>query len=308
MDISAMDPTDIQQLFDADVIGDGGQKVGIVQQIFADDVTGAATFVTVRADDGREYFIPVRGAQFATRQVVVPFTREVIESAPQAEADNDLSRAQEAEVYGHYGMEPARRSRISTDDDEDVDFAGPGRGSEESDEEVPEQPTGTEDVRPSEPVEGDGDRSDDIVPAAVARTETSDEAQDEVVGPTESDEATSEETDETASAGNELDRAALDEEGDVPTAVGEGTDRPTTEPHGPGASLGLPEGAQLRRYVVTDLVTVQIPVRREVVCWVDADGQVHEIDQVDAPEEARNVGVPGQATWWFNDGPDSPAG
>ena len=76
----------------------------------------------------------------------------------------------------------------------------------------------------------------------------------------------------------------------------------------PVPAMGLPAGAKLRRYVVTDLVTVQIPVRREVVCWEDAEGNVHELDKVEAPEEAKKAGVPGQATWWFNDGPEAPAG
>ena len=57
MDISAMDPKDIPGLFDAEVVGPDGEKVGTIQQIFADEVTGAATFVTVLSQ-GHEYFIP----------------------------------------------------------------------------------------------------------------------------------------------------------------------------------------------------------------------------------------------------------
>ena len=63
MDISAMDPKDIPGLFDAEVVGPDGEKVGTIQQIFADEVTGAATFVTVLSQ-GHEYFIPVRGAEY----------------------------------------------------------------------------------------------------------------------------------------------------------------------------------------------------------------------------------------------------
>ena len=35
MDISAMDPKDIPGLFDAEVVGPDGEKVGTIQQIFA---------------------------------------------------------------------------------------------------------------------------------------------------------------------------------------------------------------------------------------------------------------------------------
>ena len=128
MDISAMDPKDIPGLFDAEVVGPDGEKVGTIQQIFADEVTGAATFVTVLSQ-GHEYFIPVRGAEYSTSQVNVPFSRNLIETAPEASEEDDLSRDREAEVYGHYGMEPARRSGLEISDDDDIAIAHPGRGA-----------------------------------------------------------------------------------------------------------------------------------------------------------------------------------
>ena len=100
MDISAMDPKDIPGLFDAEVVGPDGEKVGTIQQIFADEVTGAATFVTVLSQ-GHEYFIPVRGAEYSTSQVNVPFSRNLIETAPEASEEDDLSRALfEAVLHG----------------------------------------------------------------------------------------------------------------------------------------------------------------------------------------------------------------
>ena len=125
MDISAMDPKDIPGLFDAEVVGPDGEKVGTIQQIFADEVTGAVTFVTVLSE-GHEHFIPVRGADYSTSHVSVPFNRDIIETAPEASEEDDLSRDREAEVYGHYGMEPARRSGLEIDDD-DIIIAQPGR-------------------------------------------------------------------------------------------------------------------------------------------------------------------------------------
>ena len=83
MDISAMDPKDIPGLFDAEVVGPDGEKVGTIQQIFADEVTGAVTFVTVLSE-GHEHFIPVRGADYSTSHVSVPFNRDIIETAPEA--------------------------------------------------------------------------------------------------------------------------------------------------------------------------------------------------------------------------------
>ena len=271
MDISAMDPKDIPGLFDAEVVGPDGEKVGTIQQIFADEVTGAATFVTVLSQ-GHEYFIPVRGAEYSTSQVNVPFSRNLIETAPEASEEDDLSRDREAEVYGHYGMEPARRSGLEISDDDDIAIAHPGRGA----------------VSESDIVEADV--VDDSEPDA-------DEAgQDTVVTPIVVSEAGSDAEDTD------------DDEENRPKVLSDdhGDEEAHTVDSAP--AVGLPAGAKLRRYVVTDLVTVQIPVRREVVCWEDSEGNIHDFDKVEAPEEAKRAGVPGQATWWFNDGPEAPAG
>ena len=262
MDISAMDPKDIPGLFDAEVVGPDGEKVGTIQQIFADEVTGAATFVTVLSQ-GHEYFIPVRGAEYSTSQVNVPFSRNLIETAPEASEEDDLSRDREAEVYGHYGMEPARRSGLEISDDDDIAIAHPGRGA----------------VSESDIVEADV--VDDSEPDA-------DEAgQDTVVTPIVVSEAGSDAEDTD------------DDEENRPKVLSDdhGDEEAHTVDSAP--AVGLPAGAKLRRYVVTDLVTVQIPVRREVVCWEDSEGNIHDFDKVEAPEEAKRAGVPGQATWWL---------
>lgn len=253
MDISAMDPKDIPGLFDAEVVGPDGEKVGTIQQIFADEVTGAATFVTVLSQ-GHEYFIPVRGAEYSTSQVNVPFSRNLIETAPEASEEDDLSRDREAEVYGHYGMEPARRSGLEISDDDDIAIAHPGRGA----------------VSESDIVEADV--VDDSEPDA-------DEAgQDTVVTPIVVSEAGSDAEDTD------------DDEENRPKVLSDdhGDEEAHTVDSAP--AVGLPAGAKLRRYVVTDLVTVQIPVRREVVCWEDSEGNIHDFDKVEAPEEAKRLG------------------
>ena len=281
MDISAMDPKEIPELFDAEVVGSDGEKVGTIQQIFADEVTGAATFVTVLSE-GHEYFIPVRGADYSTSQVNVPFSRDLIEAAPKASGEDDLSRDREAEVYGHYGMEPARRSGLEISDD-DVATSQPGRGAVSEPDDIAEADVVDDSGSVvAEPEDDEANQDTIITPIVIAET-----GSDEVV-------PTAEGTDEDEENHPE---ALSDDRSDEETCVVE-----------PVAAMGLPAGAKLRRYVVTDLVTVQIPVRREVVCWEDSEGNIHDFDKVEAPEEAKKAGVPGQATWWFNDGPEAPAG
>lgn len=58
MDISVMDFKDIFGLFDVEVVGLDGEKVGMIQQIFVDEVIGVVIFVIVFLQ-GYEYFILV---------------------------------------------------------------------------------------------------------------------------------------------------------------------------------------------------------------------------------------------------------
>lgn len=292
MDISAMDPKDIPGLFDAEVVGPDGEKVGTIQQIFADEVTGAVTFVTVLSE-GREHFIPVRGADYSTSHVSVPFNRDIIETAPEASEEDDLSRDREAEVYGHYGMEPARRSGLEIDDD-DIVIAQPGRGAVSDPDVVDAEEIDDdshEEAGETQPVDDDEVGQDTTVTPVIVPAAPRDEDNED--SPVAED---GEEDDENRPEVLSDDHSEDDSDDEV---------LPVAELV---PAMGLPAGAKLRRYVVTDLVTVQIPVRREVVCWEDAEGNVHELDKVEAPEEAKNAGVPGQATWWFNDGPEAPAG
>ena len=425
MDISAMDPQSIQQLFDAEVVGPEGEAIGTVEQIFADDVTGAPTFVTVKdARTGAESFLPVSGADYNGRRVEVPFSQDVVQAAPSANGGEDLSPEREAEVYGYYGIRAPRRSRqeeAEPDDSwgEDAEFTpaqepsgetqsdeaeGDDVASDEQDEAATDEPGDPDEAVTDEP--GDPDEAAPaVVPEdATAQTvlgqdepqfEPTEEAEDpatefrsdveidEETDPAVPDEASADENpaeetavlaggsfpgaatsaglvtagsaaaagseldrsddaiatgdpdavldadDEGLAAGTEVDDAALSTDrldGESPEAAREDeaespddeadSDEPDEDEAGGDASEaddqsesdgrsaasaipGLPAGATLRKYVVTEMVTVQVPVRREVVCWVDAEGGVHELEAVEAPEATQKKDLHDPATWWF---------
>lgn len=327
VDISAMDSADIQQLFDVDVVDADNAKVGTVEQIFADDVTGAATFVTVKGEDGAEYFLPVREATFVTHRLSVPFDRHTILSAPRAEGAAELSREQETHVYGHYGMEPARRSRTATEDAE----AEPTRrddtaGAEGQDGEVATA-AGHGEADPAEDsalsVEGEqsasqwGERPDDEPEVADVtdrddpRVEVGEEAGHH--GPAGAEQFDDEadaaafapmgsmadpQTHEVAGAEDEWSAAEGQDPADSEAEEHDDSDQDAAE------ALGFPAGARLRTYTVTEMVTVQVPVTREVLCWQDAEGQIHHFETVDAPDKPRSEGSNDPhdpANWWFAD-------
>ncbi len=356
-----MDPGDIQKLFDADVIGHDTSRVGTVEQIFADDVTGQATFVTVKDDAGTEHFIPVRGASFEDGTLSVPYDADAIKAAPVAKGNADLSHEQELAVFEHYGAGSARPSEDpATEDVVDADVV-PGhdayRPSAESAEgEVPESeaqsgPVEGQDVAEPTPEPAEATQPWQVAGGADVPTEDSlardaaEEAPSAATEGKEADPASVEAREDQPATEEGPDGAALgllaggavaggavvaaaehhEPATDEPTPA-QGVDtvepaddeqpeapaEPTTSESAASPTLGLPAGAKLRKYVVTELMTVQIPVRREIVCWEDADGALHELDVVEAPvpdestPEGRartdvNRDPHDPANWWFAD-------
>ncbi|MDN5977029.1 PRC-barrel domain-containing protein [Acidipropionibacterium jensenii] len=379
MDIRSMDPQSVQELFDVPVVGPDGESVGTVEQIFADDVTGAPTFITVRNGD-RECYIPVSGADLDAHTVTIPFSKDVVDAAPSAVDAEDLSLEQETSLYRYYGIRPPRRSSVGTgehdeaaagddvtpshaqSDEEDEAYQRPSdeenpaaldepvlggqeapaeepddenefRSIEEIDEsQDPAAPESTTDELPAEeaavldgpddvqPVEAAGDESaeetagidsaadqdaeetadqvesEDVVEPADEAEQAPEESGEESVEPADVAEtaavagvagmtgaAVSEDASSQADEVDPLDALIVDP-GDVDKADPEGV-RAVPEPDELG-DVVLPAGAKLRKYVVTEMVTVQVPVRREVVCYQDADGVIHELRTVPAPAPA----------------------
>ncbi|QCV87964.1 hypothetical protein FEZ32_05965 [Acidipropionibacterium jensenii] len=375
MDIRSMDPQSVQELFDVPVVGPDGESVGTVEQIFADDVTGAPTFLTVRNGD-RECYIPVSGADLDAHTVTIPFSKDVVDAAPSAVDAEDLSLEQETSLYRYYGIRPPRRSSAGTgehdeaaagddvtpshaqSDEEDEAYQRPSdeenpaaldepvlggqeapaeepddenefRSIEEIDEsQDPAAPESTTDELPAEeaavldgpddvqPVEAAGDESAEETAGIDSAAdqdaeETADQVESEdVVEPADEAEQAPEESVEPAdvaetaavagvagmtgaavsedasSQADEVDPldALIVDPGDVDKADPEGV-RAVPEPDELG-DVVLPAGAKLRKYVITEMVTVQVPVRREVVCYEDADGVIHELRTVPAPAPA----------------------
>ncbi len=403
MDISAMDPQSVQELFDAEVVGPDGERVGTVEQIFADDVTGAPTFITVKNGD-RESYIPVSGADLDADTVTIPFSKDVVDAAPAASDAEDLSLEQETSLYRYYGIRPPRRSspdlegpdeepagsaatpsHAQPEDSEDEgressqpqaeDPAGldepvttgqeepaeePGgidefRSLEEIDEsqdpaapepmadELPaeeaamlggeQEPTGEqepEDPDPRSADEEDAERDEaeeeaspqsveepGLAPAGVAETaavagvagvagltgaavslDSARDGEDEEPAP-DGVAQDGEEPGETSDEPGESAEEAAGQQDDEPDGAEQGAGRPEA----PAEGAALPAGARLRKYVVTEMVTVQVPVRREVICYEDADGTIHELETVDAPASAQPAYDPHDpANWWFGDG------
>lgn len=97
---------DVNALLSATAYGSDGNKIGKVEQVFLDDNTEEVTFVTVNTGlfGTKESFVPADGAQQDGDRLVLPYTKDVIKDAPNVDADQHLSPAEEEEIYRYYKM------------------------------------------------------------------------------------------------------------------------------------------------------------------------------------------------------------
>jgi uncharacterized protein (TIGR02271 family) len=113
----------IRNVFDQDVYGSDGAKIGTARQVYADDQTGQPQWVTVRTGlfGTKETFIPLADADVSGGRVTVPYTKDFVKGAPNLDDDGHLSPEEEQQLFAYYGR---------TDDDPD-DHVGDARGRDQ---------------------------------------------------------------------------------------------------------------------------------------------------------------------------------
>lgn len=84
-----------------------GAKVGKVSDIYIDNDTGVPEWALVHTGSfgGRESFVPLAQAQARGTEVHVPYSKDQVKGAPNAEPDGELSQQEEAGLYAHYGLD-----------------------------------------------------------------------------------------------------------------------------------------------------------------------------------------------------------
>ena len=89
-----------------DLVDEGGSKIGRIADIYLDEDTGKPEWVAVTTGlfGTRVSFVPIAGASASGSTLVSRFSKEQVKGAPHAEADGQLSQAEEATLYEYYGM------------------------------------------------------------------------------------------------------------------------------------------------------------------------------------------------------------
>ena len=136
--------------------GSDGGKLGTVEAFFADDRTGAPTWVSISTGlfGTRHSVVPVAGAAFTDGTLRIPVTADAVKSAPSM-AGEHLDPADEDALRRHYGIPTG----ISTTTDEALAHAP-----------VTDAPVEPAAVEPG-PVEAGAVGAAPVVPGAMTRSE-----------------------------------------------------------------------------------------------------------------------------------------
>ncbi len=89
-----------------DLRGEGEKKIGEITGVYIDRTTGEPEWLAVKTGlfGTSVSFVPIAPALPDRDHVDVPFTKELVKDAPNAEADGELSPEQERRLYEHYGV------------------------------------------------------------------------------------------------------------------------------------------------------------------------------------------------------------
>jgi sporulation protein YlmC with PRC-barrel domain len=87
--------------------GSDGEKIGRIEEIYLDADSGEPEWALVHTGlfGTKRTFVPLEGATDADGQLRVPLEKATVKDAPQVEPDGLLSKAEEAALYRHYGLE-----------------------------------------------------------------------------------------------------------------------------------------------------------------------------------------------------------
>ena len=88
------------------LVGRDGEKLGKIDQLYADSDGGSPTFVTVSTGlfGSNTTFVPVGDAHLQGDDLAVPYSKDQVKDAPNVAPDGELSVEEEDRLYAHYGI------------------------------------------------------------------------------------------------------------------------------------------------------------------------------------------------------------
>jgi uncharacterized protein (TIGR02271 family) len=128
-----LDQQEVLASHGSNVIGDDGEKVGTIQDIYLDEETGAPEWAVVSTGvlGSKANFVPLAQATKEGTDIRVPYSKDMVTGAPSMDPDGHLSQSEEAELYRYYSLDYSeQRSDSSLPDGidrgaEGYDVSGP---------------------------------------------------------------------------------------------------------------------------------------------------------------------------------------
>ena len=92
----------VQNLYDATVYDQDGDKIGGVAQVYLDDHSGQPSWATVKTGwfGTKETFVPLDDARIEGDRIDVPYTKEFVKDAPNIDAELHLDGTEEGGPLG----------------------------------------------------------------------------------------------------------------------------------------------------------------------------------------------------------------
>jgi hypothetical protein len=288
-------------------------KIGEVVEIYLDNETDRPEWAVVRTGlfGLRSTFVPLAEAREVGDELQVPHQRLQVKQAPNIEPDGQLSAAEEAELYRHYGLE---YDSVTLDNGAPADQTLAEPADQTDEPERTDQAGATAVPEPaSNATEGLADIGMDAQPATPTpetRSPGLDREPDTSLIESEPGRRGARDELSAARSGEPVEPAGQDR-----LPVGEGVSRPFVyeTPERPEGGAGprrrQPGQVRLRRYLVTEVVTEteagqrhEVRVQSEPVSDVDVDAVRAAPDRQDEPI-AQDPNGPGYNDW-FNDQSD----
>ena len=84
-----------------------GAEIGTIAEIYMDAETSKPEWLAVKTGmfGSKVSFIPIAEASESNGDMQVPYDKQQVKDAPNAEADGELSQEEEASLYRHYGLD-----------------------------------------------------------------------------------------------------------------------------------------------------------------------------------------------------------
>lgn len=97
---------DTRQLVGRTALDRSYSKIGTIEDVYVDDVTGEPAWLAVKTGlfGARRNFVPLSGSEVYGDDVVVPYETAIVKDAPKAETDGHLEPDEERALYAHYGL------------------------------------------------------------------------------------------------------------------------------------------------------------------------------------------------------------